>query len=235
MKNESTTKPAVCARTLAIEWNGIDERSTTLKQRLLLTLALLGLLVIAYTPAFAQAPDDEENQMEVFISDDMGPGLEDMGPSEDVMIFAGGMGMGPGGGHRMGMGGPGCNLKGMSDELELTKDQRKQMENLQFAFHKAMIPQKAQLQVLNLDLQNMIRNDAKPTEIDAQIDQIGKLRTEIQKQTVKQRLAMKAILTPEQREKLNERPGMCGMGHGKGGVNKEVIIKKLGKGQGKGL
>lgn len=206
-----------------------------MKQRLLLTLALLGLLVIAYTPAFAQAPDEEEVEAEVFIADDMGPDF-DWVAADGGMIFAG-MGQGRGPGMGMGMRGRDrdCDLMGMADDLELTKDQRKQIEDLNFAHRKAMIPQRAQLQVMNLELRKLIRNDAKEGEINAQIDQIGKLRSDIQKQNMKHRLAVKAILTPEQREKLNNRPGMCGMGHGKGGMYKEVIIKKPGRGQGKGL
>ncbi|TFH59700.1 MAG: periplasmic heavy metal sensor [Candidatus Zixiibacteriota bacterium] len=198
-----------------------------MKRRLLFTLALLGLLVIAYTPAFAQDQYDSDFDEETIIVGEMGSGSEDFEIDEDV-IFAGGMGHGMGMGKRMGM-------PGMADELELSKDQRKQLEDLRFAFRKGMIPVRAQLQVLKLDLQKMIRDDAKAGEIDAQIDQIGKLRTEIQKQGVKHRMAMKSVLTPEQRDKLSDRS--CRMGGGKKGVMKDVIIKKMQNrgGKGKGL
>jgi len=201
-----------------------------MKQRLLLTLALLGLLVIAYTPAFAQAPDDGDIDEETILVGDMGPGSEDFDIDEDV-IFAGEMGHGM----RMGMRGPGCGLAGMADELELTKDQRKQLENLTVNFRKEVIPLRAQMQVMHIDLRQLIRSDAKRTEIDAKIDQIGKLRTDLQKRSVGLRLAMRAVLTPEQREKASDRP--CMMGKGKGGPMKDVIIKKLKNrgGRGKGL
>ena len=201
-----------------------------MKQKLLLTLALLGLLVIAYTPAFAQAPDDGDIDEETIVVGDMGPGSEDFDIDEDV-IFAGGMGHGMG----MGMRGPGCGMAGMAENLELTKDQRKQLEDLTVNFRKEIIPMRAQMQVMHIELQQLIRSDAKRTDIDAKIDQLGKLRTDLQKKAVGQRLAMRALLTPEQREKANDRP--CMMGKGKGGQMKDVIIKRMQNrgGRGKGL
>ena len=201
-----------------------------MKRNLLLTLALLGLLLIAYTPAIAQAPDDEDSEAEVFISDDMDSDAGDFDIDEE-MIFAGGMGRGM----HMGMRGPGCGLAGMADELDLTKDQRKQLEDLTVNFRKEVIPLRAQMQVMHIDLRQLTRSDAKRTEIDAKIDQIGKLRTDLQKRSVGLRLAMRAVLTPEQREKASDRP--CMMGKGKGGPMKDVIIKKLKNrgGHGKGL
>jgi Spy/CpxP family protein refolding chaperone len=198
-----------------------------MKRRLLLTLALLGLLVIAYTPAFAQAPDDGDNDEETIVVGDMGPGSEEFDIDEDV-VFAGGMG------HGMGMG-MGRGMLGMADDLELTKDQRKQLEDLSVNFRKEVIPMRAQMQVMQIDLQQLIRSDAKRTEIDAKIDQIGKLRTDLQKKSVGQRLAMRAVLTPEQRDKCDTRPHM--MGKGRGEQMKDVIIKRMQNrgGRGKGL
>jgi len=198
-----------------------------MKRRLLLTLATLGLLVIAYTPAFAQAPDDGDNDEETIVVGDMGPGSEDFGIDEDA-IFAGGMGPGMGMGMRMGM-------SGMADDLELTKDQRKQLEDLSVNFRKEMIPMRAQMQVMQIDLRQLIRSDAKRTEIDAKIDQIGKLRTDLQKKSVGLRLAMRGVLTPDQRDKWDTRPHM--MGKGQGGQMKDMIIKRMQNrgGRGKGL
>ena len=137
-------------------------------------------------------------------------------------------------GHAGGPGGGGFGMK-MMDELELTKDQRKQLEDLTFNFRKGMIPMRAQLQVAHLDLQQLIRSDAKRSDIDDKIDQIGRLRTHIQKKAVGHRLAMRAVLTPEQRDKWDSRPRM--MGRGKGEPMKEMIIKRMQNrgGRGKGL
>jgi Spy/CpxP family protein refolding chaperone len=205
-----------------------------MKRRLLLTLALLGLLVIAYTPAFAQAPDDGAFDDEGMIADDMGPGPGDAGPDQGMM-FAGHMGRGMGPGMEMGMRGPGGGCAKMADELELTKDQRKQLEDLSVNFRKEIIPMRAQVQVLNIDLQQLIRSDAKQTEIDAKIDQIGKLRTDVQKKSVGLRLAMRGVLTPEQRDKWDTRPHMMGKGMGQG--TKDVTNEKTKDrgGRGKGL
>jgi Spy/CpxP family protein refolding chaperone len=206
-----------------------------MKRRLLLTLAMLGLLVIAYTPAFAQAPDDGSIDEDAMVADDMGPGLGD--GMDQEMIFAGHMGPGMGRDMGMGMGmrGPRGGCMNMADNLELTKDQRKQLEDLNVNFRKEIIPMRAQLQVLKIDLQQLIRNDAKQMEIDAKIDQIGKLRTDLQKKAVGQRMAMRALLTPEQREKANDRP--CMMGKGMGQSTKDVTKEKTKDrgGRGKGL
>jgi Spy/CpxP family protein refolding chaperone len=206
-----------------------------MKRNLLLTLALLGLLLTAYTPAFAQATDDNDYNEEVIIMGGMGQNDDDFDIDEEV-TFAGQMGQGMGMGMMgTGMKGGDCGLMGRAEELELTKDQRKQLEDLRFGFQKGIIPLRAQLQVLNLELRKLIRSDAKRPDIDAQIDQIGKLSTDIQKQAVAHRMAMKAILTPEQRDKLND--SSCMMGKGKGGPMKDVMIKKFKGcgGRGKGL
>jgi len=201
-----------------------------MKRRLLLTLALLGLLVIAYTPAFAQAPDDSEFDEEAIVAGNMGPDGGDFDINEE-MILADDMGPGMG----MGMQGHGGGLAAIADDLELTKDQRKQLEDLTVNFRKEVIPMRAQMQVMHIDLQQLIRSDAKRTEIDAKIDQIGKLRTDLQKRSVGLRLAMRGVLTPEQRDKWDTRPRM--MGKGEGGPLKDMIIKRMQNrgGRGKGL
>ncbi len=187
-----------------------------MKRNLLLTMALLGLLVLAYTPAFAQAPDegnfdDQESMMGA------GPGH--------------GMGMGMGMGM---MGGGGERARKIADELQLTKDQKKQIEDITVNYRKDVITMRAQARVMNIDLQQMIRNDGKRADIDAKIDQIGKLRTDIQKKTVGMRLALRGVLTPDQREKWDNRATW--MPSGPGQQMKDMIIKRFrdrgGRGQG---
>ena len=195
-----------------------------MKRNLIFALMLLGLLVIAYTPAFAQTPNDVDEE-EGMISPEPGGLMEEIIFAEDAGPMMEQTG-GPGGG--------GFGMKVM-DELELTKDQRKQLEDITFNFRKGIIPLRAQLQVLNLELQKMIRTDAPRKDIDAQIDQVGKLRTDIQKQAVGNRLAMRAVLTPEQREKWDNRPHM--MGKGMGQPMREMMMKRTKEhgGRGKGL
>ncbi|GEM_PF-1010776 len=198
-----------------------------MKRRLTLVLALLGLLVIANVPAFAQAPDDGDFDDEGMIADDIGPGMDDFGPDQGMM-FAGpvGPGMGPGMGMGMamgarnpdgkrgrgGLGGPGFGLGRRAADLELTKDQQSKLETMGVDFQKEIIPMRAQLQVMKIELQQLIRSDAKQMEIDAKIDQIGRLRADLQKKQVGHRMAMRAVLTPEQREKLNNPPA-CPLGN----------------------
>ena len=51
--------------------------------------------------------------------------------------------------------------------------------------------------------------------IEAKIDEMAPLRTELQKKLIEQRLAMRDVLTPEQKEKLELLRG-AGMRHHKG-------------------
>jgi Spy/CpxP family protein refolding chaperone len=176
-----------------------------MKRNLLFTASLLALFLLAYTPAFAQAPDDVTINEEAFAAD-AGP---DMAP---------GMGMGMWGGH-------GGGATKMMDALELTKDQRKQIQDITFNFRKEVIPMRAQMQVANLELQQLIRSDAKRADIDAKIDQLGKMRTDMQKKAVGMRLALRGVLTPDQRDKWESMRGS--MGPGMNGPMKGEMMKRM--------
>lgn len=203
-----------------------------MKRGLLVTIALLALVALAALPLLAQEADDEVEDVEIFIDDGsmlmaggcMGPGMapemgRGMGP---------GMGdcMSGGGGHGMGM--------GMMAGLDLTKDQQKQLHGMNTTFRKEMIPLKAQMQVMHIELREMIRADAGRADIDKKIDQISAVRTDIQRRMVGQRLEMRKMLTSEQREKMNAGPQMRKkmIIEKRGAAVKERIEKRHGKGKG---
>jgi len=105
------------------------------------------------------------------------------------------------GGWRRGGGGRGFALQG----LELTDEQQKKIADIRDTQTRANIQARGNLQIAQLDLRKLIRVD-KPDQraINAQIDRIGTMRTNLQKSRISSMLEIRAVLTPEQRQQLRE-------------------------------
>lgn len=167
-----------------------------MRRRHTLTMALAILITLTAVPAQAQEWDfDDPAVVEkdvVIYEDDLADG--------DELWFAGGpwYGRGPGSAGRFG--------RGMQEELDLSKQQQSQLRELQLQFRKEMIPLRANLRVQMLELQEMIRKGAPQNDINRKIDEIGRLRADVQKKSVAHRLAMRNVLTEEQREIWDNRP-----------------------------
>ncbi len=136
------------------------------------------------------------------------------------MDFPGGPGAGFGGGdcpmggtpgfrgHRGGHGMKG-DSRGMhgfmafADEIELTDDQKSQLEALHLKFQKERIDKQAELKKAQVDLRALKRDDnAAERAVLSQIDVVGDLRTDMQKMQFTHRSEMKAVLTEDQLNKL---------------------------------
>jgi Spy/CpxP family protein refolding chaperone len=98
------------------------------------------------------------------------------------------------------------------EELRISDEQRDQMRNLRTRHQKEMIPIRADLRVLRVELRELVSNGANLSALNSKIDQIGKLRTEIEKKSMAQRLAMRDVFTDEQREAFKDRMFMGGRG-----------------------
>ncbi|MCK4857098.1 MAG: periplasmic heavy metal sensor [candidate division Zixibacteria bacterium] len=126
-------------------------------------------------------------------------------------------GMGYGHGHGQGFG------QQMMEKLNLSREQKEQLRSLRTLHRKEMIPLRADIKVAEIELREMIHNDAQGSEIDRKIEAIGRMRTEIEKKKVSHRVKMRSLLTPEQREKMEDCRGFGGHrqegrhGTGKGG------------------
>jgi Spy/CpxP family protein refolding chaperone len=107
----------------------------------------------------------------------------------------GGMGRGFGRGHRMG--------PRALEALDLTPPQRERIEALHERQLRTAIQSRADLATAGLDLRKLLRA-ANPDRraIDAQIDRMSDLRASLHKARVATMLDVRAVLTPEQREKL---------------------------------
>lgn len=112
-----------------------------------------------------------------------------------------------------GMGEPGMKCMGP----QFTEEQQKKIDELKLALEKELLPIEASLKVKEAELQQLMIAD-KPAKaaIEKKIDEIGALKTQIHKARVNNRLAVREILTPEQRVKFDKMgDGCCGGGMGK--------------------
>jgi len=113
-----------------------------------------------------------------------GPGWHGMGPGQR---------RGPGGG------------AGLASRLELTPSQRDRMEEIRDRERRHAIQARADLQIARLDLRRLMRAEHPDAHaIDAQIDKLAHLRAEMAKSRVASLLEARAVLTPEQQQKLRE-------------------------------
>ena len=127
-------------------------------------------------------------------------------------------GMGP-----RGMGGWG---PGMAQALQLSDSQREKLRDIRERQMRRGIQARADLALARLDLRKLMRADRPELgAINGQIDRVARIRTELAKARVASMLEARALLTPEQRQKMREfrergpmqrRGGMPGMRGGQG-------------------
>jgi periplasmic protein CpxP/Spy len=87
-------------------------------------------------------------------------------------------------------------------ELDLTDEQKANAREIMIAARKQAIPMRAELQVAQLELQELlVQDDVDRAAVDQHLDQIGQLRQKLMRHRVDTRLKLHAMLTPEQRAK----------------------------------
>jgi Spy/CpxP family protein refolding chaperone len=148
------------------------------------------------------------------------------------MMGQGGMGMmgsrmmpgmeGGGMPEEMGMHRPSQVVRMMKAEIGLSDAQAKQAQELLLQTMKSRIKQQADLRIAEVELQELL--EAEPVDmarVEAQLKAIEGLRTTLRLTVIKAHEEAKAMLTPEQRQKLerlhDRLPGMMG-GGGTGGM-----------------
>lgn len=140
-----------------------------------------------------------------------------------------GMGMGPGGhgrgmamgmGHDMGMrrgkGGPGGHAAMMFGMLDLSDAQKAKMREIHEKQERAQIQSRADLQIARLDMRKLVHaENPDAAAINAQVDRMAKIRSDMAKARIATMLEARAQLTPDQRKKFDAmRANGPGMGHG---------------------
>ena len=94
-------------------------------------------------------------------------------------------------------------IRGMLEEIKLTEQQREEMAKLRLENQKEMIKLRADLRLLQLDLETLLdTKEPDKAKVYAQIDKINNLSNEMTKKRIDFSLKRRAILTPEQWEKM---------------------------------
>jgi len=102
----------------------------------------------------------------------------------------------------------------MAEQLKLTDQQTKQLQDLRFQQQKAMIPKRADLKLAQLDLkQSMMNPKVDERAALAKLDKVSSIKAEIAKMKLQNMLAMRKVLTDEQLStwmKMRHEMGMRG-------------------------
>jgi Spy/CpxP family protein refolding chaperone len=189
-----------------------------MKSILIVAAACAALASLAHAAPPAQAVSHEFQVAQVPDApdppDDFGP-MAEAGPPgampPDPMGYGGpgmggmGHGMGMGGGMRMGPRGFEAMLDRLTGPLAITAKQREKLEAIRDKQQRDDIRTGADLQIARLDLHGLIEADnADRGAINSQIDKIAQMQAAMQKSRVGAMLEGRAVLTAEQRAKLEE-------------------------------
>jgi Spy/CpxP family protein refolding chaperone len=124
----------------------------------------------------------------------------------------------------------------------LTEDQQKKVQALDLETEKALLPMKAQIEVKAAELKGLaLAENPDKGAIDKKIEEIGALRTQIMKKKIQNKLAVRALLTPDQRVEFDRKVLRGGRGlmecceEGPGpGMEKFMMMKGMRQG-GRGM
>ncbi|UCE27214.1 MAG: Spy/CpxP family protein refolding chaperone [Candidatus Coatesbacteria bacterium] len=146
-----------------------------------------------------------------------------------VTISSWAFGGGPGGGLPTdGQKGP-KGLFGILDE-----DQRETVKAMLEENREEMEGLREEMDSLRAELHELIKSEAGATTLDAKIEEIGALHTEMMKNQVNLRVEIRKLLTEEQKAQLDEMEAEMGTGGRMGGPDKGLKHGKGGRGPGAG-
>jgi len=124
-----------------------------------------------------------------------------------AIVYAQPMFKGMGQGRGMGQG-KGLNLlqnPKVKEKLQLTDDQINKIKEVNQDIQKKLIELRAKDEIANIELQSLLDSASIDKKaVEAKIDELGKIKTEIQKTEINRRIAMKEIFTPEQQQKIKD-------------------------------
>lgn len=91
---------------------------------------------------------------------------------------------------------------GACEALKLTDEQQAKMHDLKIGFQKRMIPVESQLKLARIELEELIREDVSGRKLDAAVEKVNELRSQLFKLRIDQRLEVRKLLTDEQKKHL---------------------------------
>ena len=162
-------------------------------------IILIALALMAPVTLMAQGgPPDR-----AFCPQGQGPGFHGMGqghPGPHGGNF-GQVGDRPGHGQRGGIG----HLLMLGDKIDLTDQQRDRLKEMQVEFQMNRIDRKAELEKAQVQLRVLMHeDDAAEGDVFRAIDEMSRLKADMQKTRYKHRQQVKAVLTDDQVDKLEE-------------------------------
>lgn len=99
---------------------------------------------------------------------------------------------------------PASNLKNLTKELNLSRDQIQQLQNLQKNSQDKTKERRQILQAAKQELNQLIQGNASADRVRQKRQQVQSLQREIADTNFERTLAIREILTPEQRVKLQQ-------------------------------
>lgn len=132
--------------------------------------------------------------------------------------------------HKMGMRQRAGGIHGIlahGEEINLTDQQRDQLEKMMVDFQIQRVDKKAELEKAQIKLKALMRDEADQSAVNGAIDKVSALKADMQKMRYDHRQKAKAVLTKEQIDKLKQlgksrkacsgpQPGCKGTGPGQG-------------------
>lgn len=112
------------------------------------------------------------------------------------------------------MAGQGCMM--LKNIPNLTDEQKAKLEKLQAEQQKRMAAAKADMEKLHAEMQGLMKDPVDLKKVEAKIDEAARMKADMMKKGLAHRLAVRALLTPEQKAKLGEMDMGCGMSCGMG-------------------
>ncbi|MDD5530443.1 MAG: Spy/CpxP family protein refolding chaperone [bacterium] len=109
----------------------------------------------------------------------------------------------------------------MPDIPNLTEDQKAKIKKVHIEAKKDLLRMETELKIKNIEFQELMGDEADEGLLNSKIDEIGKIRTEIQKKQVGTMVAVRNLLTKEQKASLKKE--MCPM------MRKGKMDKKMDK------
>lgn len=89
--------------------------------------------------------------------------------------------------------------KGFPAIPDLSAEQMKSIQKLRLEHQKEVLPLRTKIKASGLDLKTLIMEDASQKQIERKIEEIGTFRTELMKLKVTHRMAIRNLLTDEQK------------------------------------
>lgn len=107
--------------------------------------------------------------------------------------------------------GQGCMM--LKNIPNLTDEQKGKLEKLHAEHMKMMEAAKADMEKQAAEMMGLMKDPVDLKKAEAKIDEMARMHADMQKKCLSHRLAVRALLTAEQKAKFDEM-GCCGMGNG---------------------